>query len=201
MANERKIDYLLLGLLSHESLTGYEMKKRLNMRLRFFWNASYGSIYPALSGMEAKGEVELERRRENGRDKVTYTITEKGREHLREWLKQPVIKDELRYETLLKLFFGRECGAEITLSHIDAFEEKIRQELPFLRDSVKVLGEDTSDETHKYYRLTAMFGVKTYETYLEWCSQAREILQEGCAEEQRKSARDREAVQEGEENE
>ena len=30
MANTKKMDYVLLGLLSHESMTGYEIKKRLD---------------------------------------------------------------------------------------------------------------------------------------------------------------------------
>lgn len=179
MATERKIDYLLLGLLSHESLTGYEMKKRLDTRLKFFWNASYGSIYPALTSLEKNGYVILEKSKENGRDKITYTITNDGREFLKEWLKKPVVKDELRYETLLKLFFGHECGKEITIEHINEFEEKIKEQLPFLKDSVKVLKADSSDETHKYYMLTALFGVKTYETYLDWCKMAKEILKGG----------------------
>lgn len=178
MANEKKIDYVLLGLLSHESLTGYEIKKRLDTRLRLFWNASYGSIYPALASMEEKGYVIFEKTSENGRDKIIYTITQPGREYLIEWLKQPVLKDELRYETLLKLFFGNEGSKEITVGHINAFEEKIKKELPFLQAAVKALEADTTDKTHKYYMLTALFGVKTYETYLEWCEQARKILAE-----------------------
>lgn len=28
MANTKKMDYVLLGLLSHEPMTGYEMKKK-----------------------------------------------------------------------------------------------------------------------------------------------------------------------------
>jgi len=32
------------------------------------------------------------------------------------------------------------------------------------------------DDTHVYYSLTAMFGVKTYEAYLEWCREAVEML-------------------------
>ena len=44
---------------------------------------------------------------------------------LKEWLKKSVIKDELRYETLLKLFFGGEVGPEITINHINEFEDKI----------------------------------------------------------------------------
>ena len=49
MANEKKIDYAILGLLSHEPMTGYEIKKRMDTTLKFFWRASYGSIYPGLS--------------------------------------------------------------------------------------------------------------------------------------------------------
>lgn len=40
MANGKKMSYVLLGLLSHEALTGYEMKKRLDTRLRLLWNGA-----------------------------------------------------------------------------------------------------------------------------------------------------------------
>ncbi|MDE6129590.1 MAG: PadR family transcriptional regulator, partial [Lachnospiraceae bacterium] len=51
MANERKIDMVILGLLSHEPLTGYDIKKRIDGAIRFFWKGSFGSIYPALNTM------------------------------------------------------------------------------------------------------------------------------------------------------
>ena len=35
-----------------------------------------------------------------------------GKNLLKEWLQKTVEKDELRYETLLKLFFGNETGME-----------------------------------------------------------------------------------------
>lgn len=49
MATEKKLDCVILGLLSHEDLTGYEIKKRMDTTLKYFWGASYGSIYPTLS--------------------------------------------------------------------------------------------------------------------------------------------------------
>ena len=51
MANEKKLDCVILGLLSHEELTGYEIKKRIDTTLKYFWGASYGSIYPTLSDL------------------------------------------------------------------------------------------------------------------------------------------------------
>ena len=104
MANTKKMDYVLLGLLSHEPMTGYEMKKRLDTTLRFFWGGSYGSIYPTLNQLEKEGKVTREDVSSNGREKISYSITEYGKDSLKEWLRKPVEKDELRYETLLKLF-------------------------------------------------------------------------------------------------
>ena len=110
MANEKKMDCVILGLLCHESLTGYEIKKRMDTALRFFWSASFGSIYPTLNSLVHDDLVTKFETTDNGRDKVIYTITDAGREHLKKWLALPVKKDELRYETLLKLFFGEEAG-------------------------------------------------------------------------------------------
>lgn len=179
MANEKKMDQVILGLLSHEPLTGYEIKKLIDTTLRLFWGASFGSIYPTLNEMERQGLVSREEVKENRRNKVIYTITGAGRQHLRDWLELPSVKDEVRYETLLKLFFGSGIGAEGTLKHIENFESKIRQELPILEHSVQVLEpiQDMAEE-HTYYMLTAMFGVKAYQAYLEWCEEAKKILED-----------------------
>ena len=179
MANEKKIDCVILGLLSHEELTGYEIKKRMDTTLKYFWSASYGSIYPALSDLVNRGLATKREDTENKRNKLIYTITDEGRSYLKEWLKLPIEKDELRYETLLKLFFGNEQGAEQALLHVKAFEEKIKKELPNLLGSEHVLKSCLNeDSTHKYYLLTVQFGIKTYNAYLEWCEEAKKLLME-----------------------
>lgn len=177
MANEKKLDCVILGLLSHEPMTGYEIKKRIDTTLKFFWGASFGSIYPTLKGLVNDGLVTKEEKNEKGRNKVIYTINEEGHKYLKEWLKIPVEKDEIRYETLLKLFFGSEIGPKGTLEHIITFKEKIKSELPFLMGAVQELDKIKEDEdAHLYYMLTAMFGVKVYNAYLEWCEEALKIL-------------------------
>lgn len=177
MANEKKMDCVILGLLSHESLTGYEIKKRMDTTLRFFWGASYGSIYPTLNSLVNDSLVTKLETKANGRDKVIYTITADGKEYLKKWLALPVTKDELRYETLLKVFFGGEAGSDVTLEHIHNFQSKIASELPLLKGTVHKLSQIQNDEkAHKYFLLTAMFGERVYETYLEWCKAAEKIL-------------------------
>ena len=55
MAKDRKIDVVILGLLSHENLTGYDIKKRLDGAVGYFWKGSFGNIYPSLAAMEKEG--------------------------------------------------------------------------------------------------------------------------------------------------
>lgn len=179
MAIEKKIDYVILGLLSHEELTGYEIKKRMDTSLKYFWGASYGSIYPALRELVERGLANKRDGAENKRNKIIYSITDEGRNYLKEWLQIPVEKDELRYETLLKLFFGNEGGGLQAISHIDAFQEKIERELPYLIGAADALKNNIDvDDTHKYYLLTVEFGIKAYRAYLEWCEEAKKILGE-----------------------
>lgn len=178
MAKTKKMDCVILGLLSHEPMTGYEIKKRIDTTLHFFWKGSFGSIYPTLNQLEKEKKVTKENITEGRREKIFYTITECGKEYLKEWLQKPVDKDELRYETLLKLFFGNETGLLSALEHIERFEEKCKDELLVLNMFSKNLEQNLHDDTHKHYYLTVKFGIKTYEAYLNWCDEAKEQIKE-----------------------
>lgn len=174
-----KTDHILLGLLSHEPMTGYDMKKRIDNPIGLFWQAGYGSIYPALARLEKFGYVTKRNVSTSGREKIEYEITDTGKEKLNEWVNEPATRDEMHSETMLKIFFGSEVGKENTTEHIDAFEKKCKSILPELERSISVLKELDSEEAHEYYMLTAMFGTKVYKAYLEWCEEAKEILKNG----------------------
>lgn len=179
MAREKKIDSVILGLLVHEPLTGYEIKKWMDRAIHYFWGGSYGNIYPALAKLEEEKKVTAVRSQENGREKITYSITEEGWKSLKEWLEVTTVKNELRYETLLKLFLGQAVGPETTALHIKEFEKNIKEELVPLRQYESVLRELMPREPeHRYYFLTVRFAIYSYEAYLEWCKEAMEVLEQ-----------------------
>lgn len=177
MAREKKLEYVILGLLNHESLTGYEIKKRIDSTLSFFYNASFGSIYPALNHLSRDGSVTSSEDRESSRNKITYSITVKGQDSLREWLLSDLEKNELRYETLLKLFFGNEAGFQNMYEMIERFEADISGKLKTLRVFASNLSSHLEDDSHKYYYLTVKFGIRSYEAYLTWCQESKELLE------------------------
>ncbi len=51
------LELAILGLLKEQELHGYELKKRLSDTLGFASGVSFGSLYPALSRLEAAGAV------------------------------------------------------------------------------------------------------------------------------------------------
>lgn len=53
------LELAILGLLTEESLHGYELKKQLADTLGFASGVSFGSLYPALGRLEAAGAVRV----------------------------------------------------------------------------------------------------------------------------------------------
>ena len=176
MARERKIDMVILGLLSHEDLTGYDIKKRIDGAISFFWKGSFGNIYPALKDMETQGLITKIDTSVGGREKTIYHITNSGRDALKDWLKEEQVSNELKYETLLKLFFGGAESREVSIHNIEVFEEQIQKDLKVLKTYSEILERSPDVEDHIYYSLTASFGIETYEAYLRWCVWAKKTL-------------------------
>ena len=71
---------LCLGILSLQEASGYEIKKDVEDGLfSHFIDASFGSIYPALTQLAAEGYVTVREEEQTGKpDKKVYAITDSG---------------------------------------------------------------------------------------------------------------------------
>ena len=176
MAKDKKIDMVILGLLSHEDLTGYDIKKRIDTGISFFWKGSFGNIYPALKEMEGQGLISKKDTSVGGRERISYHITSSGKTVLKNWLKDEQTNNELRYETLLKLFFGGNLDKKVSIHNIEVFENQINNDLKLLRGFAAKLKPNLDETDHLYFYLTVSFGIETYEAHLRWCKKAKEML-------------------------
>src|SRR5262249_14507942 len=97
----------ILGVLSFGPHSGYDIKAFVDGTLRFFWAASYGSIYPELKRLEAMGLVSASDDATGRRRRRVYARTAAGRDRLHEWvMSEGPLAYELRDEGLLKLFLA-----------------------------------------------------------------------------------------------
>lgn len=174
-----KTKYVILGLLSEQDLTGYEIKKIVDIRFSFFWNESYGQIYPELKKMMAEGLITMHSMPDAGkRKKIGYSITENGKKALVAWLTGPTEKESVRFELLLKMYFSNMVDAKVMQRQVFDFLTAHEQQLAVLnmvQTELQVIAEEHSN--HQDILRIIDFGQKVYTAYIEWCRETIKYLE------------------------
>lgn len=99
------LGYAILGLLSREALSGYDLTSRMKARVGFFWEARHSQIYPELARLEERGLVTHHVVEQRDRpDKKVYEITDAGLDTLKEWVTEPPKPRAARDELVLKAY-------------------------------------------------------------------------------------------------
>jgi DNA-binding PadR family transcriptional regulator len=86
--------FLILGLLSQQPMSGYDIKRFLEDLSWLIGNVSFGGLYPVLHALLDDGMVTVDVVPGDGKpSRKIYTITEIGRGVLKEWAERPVASD------------------------------------------------------------------------------------------------------------
>lgn len=171
---KKKTSYVLLGLLQEEDLSGYELKQIIDKRMRFFWQESYGQIYPELKELLTEGMIK-ERDEDSTtsttkREKVRYHITDKGRREIHTWLLKENEKDTTRSEFLLKLYVSQNKDWDIMCTHIEMFKEQAKKQLEFFELCHAQLTSCIElHENHRQIVDVLNLGMGQQRLYINWC--------------------------------
>jgi len=112
---------LCLGTLMLGDSTGYEIRKMFEEGpFHHFLEASYGSIYPALTRLTEEELVTCHAEQQEKRpDKKVYSITRKGRKAFTDALMEPLAEDKFRSEFLFVMLFAHLLTPERVSALID----------------------------------------------------------------------------------
>ena len=75
-------ELLLLRLLAQREMYGYELVKSIKLVTSEAISLGEGVIYPVLHGLERGGALKAKRRTVDGRTRVYYSLTAKGKKRL-----------------------------------------------------------------------------------------------------------------------
>jgi len=75
-------ELLVLRLLSQSPMYGYELVKSIRLVTGDAISIGEGVVYPLLHGLERSGSLRAKRQKNNGRTRVYYYLTAKGRKRL-----------------------------------------------------------------------------------------------------------------------
>ena len=169
--------FVILGLLSHQPMSGYELKKYSGQWISYFWDIGYGQIYPALKEMSKKGLIKITVSEGKRAESKTYSLTTAGKTELLKWLKSPKKNEVYRSELLLKLFFSALIEPAFSLEKMNALKAESLKHMQILHGAVTDLEKHISaSPQHPYYMFTAMFGERYYKMCSEWADDVMRIL-------------------------
>lgn len=99
--------YAVLGFLSLQPWTTYELAKNMRRNFHFFWQRAESALYEEPKALVRAGLAKAVHDRVGARGRTTYSITPKGRRALASWLATPCAPPALDAEALVRIFFAR----------------------------------------------------------------------------------------------
>ena len=168
------LDYIILGMLYDDNLTGYDIKKYIENGIGVFYKASYGSLYPALKKLTEKGFLTMYEEPLGDRQKNYYKITNEGKKVFLDWLVLPINVLDGTNTHLAKVYFFDKLPSDIRDRQLLEYEinnEKYLRKLQALEnDFDKMENKDCF-----YYKLSTLYyGICITQETLRWCRHIRE---------------------------
>lgn len=179
------LQHAILVALGEQAGSGYELGRRFDRSIGYFWAASHQQIYRTLRDMEAQRWVSVEVVEQHSRpDKKVYSVSPGGRAELKRWIAEPLagrggtVADHRTRDLAVKIraaAFGdieavRTQAAELRAERatlLDTYRGYQKRQFP---DPAALTGT----ALHQYLVLRG--GMRAEEGAIEWLSEVLEAL-------------------------
>lgn len=172
--------YAILGLLTFgDELTGYEVKQRADITLRFYWVApAMSQIYSELARLTDLGLVEARTRPDGARTVTTYAITPAGEKTLRTWMTEtPAGFPVLKHTVLLRVLMSNASDPSTVRAMLEQFVAELGSALEDLNAVREMLrGSDGPGEPFFYPSVVADWGLDYFAAEARHARKAMERL-------------------------
>lgn len=179
------LKYALLGFLGYRPLAGYDLKHIMDDSTANFWHADLSQIYKTLKSLERDGLItsEIAPSERDYPDRRVYTITEAGRQAMRDWLRTPMTDlPPLKDAFILKLFFAAPTDRALLAAELRVQRELHRQRLAtyHAKDEAELerkralLGAGELDA--RLWTATLRAGILYEEAYIRWLDETLDML-------------------------
>jgi len=130
------LELAILGLLSLRPQTGYDIKKIFEDSPTLYWSGSNNQIYHTLVDLHQKGlvtrEVQLQ---EDHPSRKIYTITQKGLDELKQWVKAVPELPQLKQAFLIQLAWADLLEPAELDALLEQYEEEVQMQLFLLQST------------------------------------------------------------------
>lgn len=164
-AGNRDFRHLILGLLSQQPMSGYDIKQYLECLGWLVGTPSFGAIYPALHALldESLAEIEIVADETKPPRKI-YSITPAGKHALDTWLHQPLLQGASTRAFVMRLLLAAHLSQEGLVAHLRQRHHQVVEQQAVLKLKI---GE-TDPPADVGQRLAYDYGLTVGRTELAW---------------------------------
>jgi DNA-binding PadR family transcriptional regulator len=183
------LPHAILVSLCEQSGSGYELARRFDRSIGYFWNATHQQIYRTLRAMESDNWVTATVVVQRGRpDKKVYTVSEAGRAELARWIAAPLgdggtgrggaLSDTRTREIAVKLRGAAYGDIAALRTQIAALRRERTQLLDTYRGFEKTQFPDPAalDGSALHQHLVLRGGIRAEESTIDWLDEVTHRL-------------------------
>jgi DNA-binding PadR family transcriptional regulator len=119
--------FAVLGLLSLQPWTAYELVAQAKRSLHWFWPRSEAHLYAELKRLVERGHAEAEVVDGRRRQRTRYTITPQGRAALGDWLGTAPTAPSLEVEALLRMMLADQSSVDDLRAAIETTAQQAQE--------------------------------------------------------------------------
>lgn len=168
--------HAVLGLLSIQPWTTYELAKQVERSLGWFWPRSERKIYDEAKKLVAAGLASPSRGATGSRPRTVYAITGEGRAALAEWIGQPSAPPKFESEAQVRVFLA-DAGSLVALQEtVEEVAANARANLDRLHDLIGGAADDhyAFAERRHINAISIRFQLDLHRAMASWAEWAQE---------------------------
>jgi DNA-binding PadR family transcriptional regulator len=171
--------HAILVCVADEPMTGYELAKRFDSSIGFFWRANHQQIYKELRALGESNWIVGETIHQESRpNKTVFSITALGKKELFEWSGFPSEPPSIKEKFLLKFYALDRIDIDALKAQVSERREMHRQRLTIYE---KILKRNYTDKTNlscnDQGRLLGLkAGLIAERGWITWCDDAELTL-------------------------
>jgi len=171
------LDHALLVSLLEKPSSGYELARRFDRSIGYFWHATHQQIYKVLARMEEAGWITGELQLgESAPDRRLFAVSPAGRGELSRWLAEPTDPEGIRDTLMVKLRGAAFGDATTLIPELEHHRALHANRLTAYRVIESRDFSGTLDRRRALQYQVLKSGIRFEQGWLEWCEEALGLL-------------------------
>ena len=174
MSRLTPFSYAILVLVGRQGAGPHDLRRMADQG-RVYWDAAPSQWYAEPKRLAEQGLLDAEKRPGQTRERTHYTLTDKGRQALSDWVRTPAALPRIQNEPVVRLLAADLVAPEAVLQGLLAMDSEIEAAREGVKRSRAVFQPDLPHRAH-LLELNNRYAERLLDLQAEWRAEAERLL-------------------------